>query len=400
MHTSPLAQPGTGYAGGMNVYVHELSQTMAERDVEVTVFTRKTGPDHPAEVVIRPGYRIVHITAGPEADLRVEALPEFAQLFAEGVLRWFEGHRVPDLVHSHYWLSGWSGALIKETLGIPLVNSFHTLGRVHDRTRREGEPAASPIRALTEDEVLARTEAVVASTPFEVADLITHYGAEPERLFLSPPGVDHLVFGPGMKSEARSSLGFGEEPLVLYAGRIQAQKGIDVAVEALAKLPERVAAGRGAPRLVVVGGPSGRRGEDELRFLLRLAAANGVADRVEFRDPVLHPAMATYYQAADALVMPSRAESFGLVAAEAQACGLPVVASNAGGLRHVVAHDHSGWVTSSIDPTEFADALVRVLDNPPYAARLGEGAIDHADRFSWRSTTDRLLDLYADVSER
>jgi D-inositol-3-phosphate glycosyltransferase len=400
MHTSPLAQPGTGYAGGMNVYVHELSETMADRDVNVVVFTRRTGLDQPKVVTRRPGYRVVHIAAGPPKDLRVDLLPEHVAEFAQGVVSAMSNADAAfDVIHSHYWLSGWSGVLVKEATGLPLINSFHTLGRIKDLTRRPGEPTSGPIRTLTEDEVLAKSDAVVASTPHEVQDLIAQYGADPSQLHVSPPGVDHLVFSPGDRVEARRWLGLGNEPIILYAGRIEPHKGVDVAVEALAKLPESVAAAPGLPQLVVVGGPSGRRGTHELDNLLRIANELGIGERTHFLPAQPHALLADFYRAADVLIMPSRSESFGLVAAEAQACGLPVVASDVGGLRYVIDDGRSGLMVDKLDASAFADALLSLLDDPGRSARFAHDAVANAEQFSWRSTAHRLLELYAAASQ-
>ncbi len=316
--------------------------------------------------------------------------------FAAGVVEWIRRElRALDVLHSHYWLSGWSGVLAKEATGVPLINSFHTLGRVKERAARSDEAPAPPIRALTEDQVLARSDAIVASTPYEVDDLVAHYGADPRRVHRSPPGVDRGVFHPGERAAARRRLGLGNEPLLLTAGRVEPHKGIDTAVRALAKLPDRLAAGVGRPHLLVVGGPSGRRGAHEMQFLRRLAAQGGVADRVHFIGAVPHGGLADYYRAADVLAMPSRSESFGLVAAEAQACGLPVVASDVGGLRFVVDHGVSGLIAPSPGTGDFADALVKVLDDPDARSRLSAGARAHAARFSWDATARRMLRLYA-----
>ena len=395
MHTSPLAQPGTGYAGGMNVYIHELSQTMADQNVEVAVFTRRTHDDQPEVIHHRPGYRVVHVDAGPRRELRVESLPHHVAEFADGVIRWMRDDPMPwKVIHSHYWLSGWSGVLVKEAMGARLINSFHTLGRVMDRTRRPDEPPVPPIRTLTEDEVLARSDAVVAATPHEVDDLRNHYGADGTRIHISPPGVDHIVFGPGDRSAARRWLGLGSEPLLLFAGRIQAHKGIDIAIRALAKLPERLVVGSGRPHLLIVGGPSGRRGEAELRFLNQLVGEHGLDERVHFVSAQPHTSLANFYRAADVLVMPSRSESFGLVAAEAQACGLPVVAADIGGLRYVIDDGNSGSLVRDLEPADFAEAVAAILDDEPTRARLAVGAVANAEKFSWRSTARRLLELY------
>ncbi len=391
MHTSPLAQPGQGNAGGLNVYMHELACTMAQRGLEVVVFTRRSSASQPHVVSVEEGYRVVHVAAGPEAQIPIADMAPYVGAFTDGVLRWVaEEGAIFDLVHSHYWLSGWAGVLVKEALGIPLANSFHTLGRIKDRNRRRDEAESSPMRTLTEEEVIAQSNCVIASTPFEFEDLLEHYGAAPERLCTSPPGVDHSIFKPGDKADARRWLGLANDPLVLYAGRIQAHKGIDVAVRAVAGIDDA--------HLVVLGGPSGPDGGEELAALHRLAATLEVRDRVHFLAPQPHDQLADFYRAADVLVMPSRSETFGLVAAEAQACGLPVVAARVGGIPYVVADGESGILLSDHDPDGYTKALRRILEDPDLAARLSSGAIAKADAFSWPATADRFLELYEGIT--
>ena len=258
VHTSPLAQPGTGDAGGMNVYIHEFARIMAGRGVEVDVFTRRTDPDQLPEVETSAGYRVVHVTAGPEEPLSTDKLADCVEDFADGVTSWIHARDVDyDVVHSHYWLSGWAGVMLKQRFGTPLANSFHTLGRVKDATRRDGEAPESLVRIATEHEVIARSNCVISATPAEFDDLIAHYGAAPERLCVSPPGVDHTVFAPGSRSTAREKLGIEWGPILLSVGRIQPLKRFDVAVEALAMVLPRYP----TARLVLIGGPSGPRGE-------------------------------------------------------------------------------------------------------------------------------------------
>jgi D-inositol-3-phosphate glycosyltransferase len=390
IHTSPLALPGSGDAGGMNVYIHELAQTMAARGVEVDVFTRGAGA---AEVEVVPGYRVVDLASGPLGS-GDDALAAAVGDFAEGVARWAVRHRRSyDVVHSHYWLSGWAGLLLHEVLRVPLAISFHTLGRVKDATRSPGQAPAGLLRLAAEAEVIARAGCVIASTPTEAAQLIEHYAASPERLCVSPPGVDHGIFRPGSRAEARAALGLvGEGPIVLFVGRLQPLKGPDVALAAFARLEMP------GSRLLVVGGPSGPHGEEEAARLRAAAAEVRLEDRVSFIPPVAHRELAAYYRAADVLVVPSRSETFGLVAAEAQACGLPVVAAAVGGLTHAVADGESGLLVSGWDPAEHAAALRRLLTDPDLAARLSAGAVAHAEQFSWPATADRLLELYAGIT--
>ena len=391
MHTSPLLQPGTGDAGGLNVYVDELGRTMAERGIEVDIYTRRTAPDQPDLVEVNDRYRVHHMAAGPPKPVPVGELPRWIGIYAEAVIEELRRGPPPDVVHSHYWVSGWAGVLVKEALEVPLANSFHTLGRIKDISRRSDEPGSSPMRTMTEEEVIARSDCVIASTPYEFDDLLDHYSANPERLCTSPPGIDHTVFRPGDRDAARMLLALPAAPIILFAGRIQALKGLDVAIGALAHMEVRA-------ELVIVGGPSGRAGQAEIEHLRALADGLGVRDRVHLIAPQPHERLAHFYQAADVLVMPSRSETFGLVAAEAQACGLPVVASRIGGLPFVVKDGVSGMLVEAGDEPGFAAALDRILGDPALRASLGEGAILKSAEFSWKATADRLLELYDGIS--
>jgi len=399
MHSCPLLRPGTGDAGGMNVYIDELAKTMARRGVDVVVFTRLTDEHIPEEVVVEPGYRVVHLPAGPMERIPIDALPEHAGAFGGEVISWTHSNRIVfDLVHSHYWVSGWAGVIVKEALGIPLANSFHTLGRIKDLTRRVDEPPASTMRLRTEQDVIDQSDCVISSTPYEFDDLLEHYGASPERLCVSPPGIDHSVFSPGDRAAARRVVGFGAEPILLSVGRIQPLKGPDIAVRALSLLPDVVSAGDGSPHLVFVGGPSGPSGDDEVRALAALSDELGISERVHMIDAQPHADLVDYYRAADVLVMPSRSETFGLVAAEAQACGLPVVASRVGGLPSVIADSEAGILVDGFEPTSFAAALTAILNHSGFAERLSKSAVEWSERFSWGATADRLLELYAGIT--
>jgi D-inositol-3-phosphate glycosyltransferase len=267
---------------------------------------------------------------------------------------------------------------------------------VKDLTRRSDEPPESLLRIAAEHEVIEGSDCVVASTPLEAADLLEHYGADPTRLCTSPPGVDHSVFSPGDRTAARAELGLGEEPLILFVGRIQPLKGVDVAIEALACIRADIP----DARLLIVGGPSGPGGESEVAALRSLVAERNLGGAVTMVDPVRHNRLVSYYRAADVLALPSRSESFGLVAAEAQACGLPVVAARIGGLQHVVSHEESGLLVDGWNPKDHALALGWILGDEGLRASLSEGAVAWAERFSWDATAHRFLELYAGAVSR
>ncbi len=391
LHTCPLTVPGVGDAGGMNVSIHEHALAMSRRGVAVDVFTRRADPDVAEVTEPAPGYRVVHVPAGPPEPLPIADQVGLVEAFTEGVLARLD--RPHDLIHSHYWLSGRAGLAIAARLGVPLANSFHTLGRVKDRTRRADQAPSPTERIDAEHAVIAGSACVIAATPLEASDLIDHYGADPTRLCVSPPGVDLETFHPGDRAAARRRLGLGDGPLVLVAGRVQPLKGVDVALEALARLRRRVPA-----RLLVVGGASGVGGSAELGRLRARAAEPDLAGAVEFRPAVPHADLADHLRAADVVHVPSRSESFGLVAAEAAACATPVVATEVGGLRYAVADGVGGLLVAGWDPQDHAEALERVLCEPGLAATLAEGAAQHARRFGWDATTDRLLELYAGIT--
>ena len=393
LHTSPLVQPGSGDGGGMNVYIDELARTLVDRGVGVDVFTRETGDLPRREVEVIPGYRVIHIPAGPPTIQPMAHLPETVAPFADGVIAHMRSNTY-DLVHSHYWLSGWAGLVVKRAVGIPLANSFHTLGRVKDATRRVGEPPESLVRIAAEQEVIAGSDCVIASTVYEADDLTRRYQADPARLCVTHPGVDHELFTPGSQPEARDLLGWDPGRVVLFVGRIQPLKGLDVAVEAFGRIHAEIP----GARMVIVGGPSGPNGVTELEQIHARIAELRLQSRVEFVPPRPHEEIASYYRAADVLLVPSRSESFGLVAAEAQACGLPVVAARVGGLAYTVEDATSGFLVDDWDPAAFAAAAIKILRDEDLAERLSKGAVEFAGRFSWEVAADRLLELYAGIT--
>ncbi|MBD5786690.1 D-inositol-3-phosphate glycosyltransferase [Cellulosimicrobium terreum] len=403
VHTSPLDQPGTGDAGGMNVYVTELSHALARQGARVEIFTRATSSAQPPVVEVADGVTVRHVTAGPFEGLDKHDLPGQLCAFTAGVLR-AEAHRPAgwyDVVHTHYWLSGQVGWLAADRWDVPLVHTMHTLARVKNAALAPGDAPEPLGRIIGEEQVVAESDALVASTQDEADDLVRDYAADPARVHVVPPGVDLDLFsplpdaGPGALDAARAALRAelglpADGPLVLFAGRVQLLKAPDVLVRALGVL-----AGRGGhvPTLVVLGGPSGRR--TAVRELEALAHQEGVAAQVVVRPPVPRDELARYYRAADVVAVPSHNETFGLVAAEAQASGTPVVAAAVGGLRTVVADDVSGVLVPGHDPAAWADALGDLLADDERRARLGRGARRASERYGWDVAAARMLDVYA-----
>ncbi|HEX9697526.1 MAG TPA: D-inositol-3-phosphate glycosyltransferase [Actinomycetota bacterium] len=403
MHTCPLDQPGTGDSGGMNVAVRSMASRMAELGVQVDLFTRAAGPEQHIDNV-DPGVRVVHLDAGPHEPVDKEDLPRYLWSFLCGLLRFEadEAHRmgvdepIYDLVHSHYWLSGWAGRLARDRLGVPLVHSFHTLGAVKNRALGPGDSPESPLRIRGEEKIVQTADRLFAPTEIEAADLTSLYGACPDRIRIVSPGVDTDRFRPGVPGAAKAALGLEDRRIALFVGRLQPLKRPDLAVRAIADLARRRPDLAREVTLVVVGGPSGRGGTSPAS-LRELAASLGIAGAVEVRDPVQHSMLPDYYRAADVVIMPSTTESFGLVALEAQACGTPVVASDAGGLRAAVRDGTTGLLVSGPDPGDYARAIEALLDDAPRRSMMGAAAARHARGLDWRRAAAGMLDVYEEI---
>jgi D-inositol-3-phosphate glycosyltransferase len=388
----------------MNVYVRELSSALARAGVACDVFTRAWSDDLPTVVDIEPGFRVHHICAGPPRPMAKEALPTVVEEFAEGVLKAMQGSEdlgtewdVPfDAVHANYWLSGVAGHLIKHRLNLPLVSTFHTLDRVKAEASPEEVEADSPHqRAEAEATVIRCSDTVLASCSVEAAQISELYGADPSRIRIVAPGVDHAFFGPGDRRQARRALGLdGSGPLLLFVGRIQPLKGVPVAVRTLASLiPDHPES-----RLVVVGGPSGPQGEVELARTRALVEELGLGEHVLFVPPQPHELLSTYYRASDVCLVPSRSESFGLVALESAACGTPVVASDVGGLRSLIDHGRTGFLVEDPAPEAFAAWVRQILAEPLLAERLATGSVLRARRYTWARAAHLLTEIYTDLT--
>jgi D-inositol-3-phosphate glycosyltransferase len=399
VHTSPLDQPGTGDAGGMNVYVVELARRLAARDVQVDLITRATSSDLPPAVDLEPGVTVRHVTAGPFEGLAKEDLPAQLCAFTSGLMR-LEAARPPgwyDLVHSHYWLSGQVAWLAAERWDVPLVHSMHTMAQVKNLTLPSGDSPEPAARAIGEAQVVEAADRLVANTDEEGHQLVDLYDADPDRVAVVPPGVDLGLFSPGSQTAARRALGIRDDAyLLLFIGRIQPLKAPDVLLRAAARLIADQPALRDRLVVAVVGGPSGT-GLARPEALQSLAAELGIADLVRFVPPVPQDQLPDWYRAADVTVVPSYSESFGLVAIESQACGTPVLAASVGGLRTAVADGYSGVLVDGHDPSAYADVLARLAGDPARRAALSRGALLHAGRFGWAATAAGMLEVYSDA---
>lgn len=388
LHTSPLAQPGSGDSGGMNVYVRELAAALAHRGATVTVYVRRWSHDLPSVVEVEPGVRVVHIDAGAP-DLSKEELYDIVEPFTENVLADIDQVGA-DVVHANYWLSGVAGHRIKHERDLPLVSTFHTLARVKAELG-DYEPQR---RVNAELDVVRCSDAVTASCHPEAQQLERLYHADPDRIEYVAPGVEHALFSPGDQAAARRAVGLGGGSLLLFVGRIQPLKGADVAVRALAALD------RPDARLVIVGGASGLEGGQEVDRMHEMVDVLGIADRVVFRPPQPHHLLGSYYRAADLTLVPSRSESFGLVALESAACGTPVIAAGVGGLRTLVEHGRTGFLIEGRDPAVYAAYIDQVLANPMLAATMAMNSTERAARYRWAGAAAHLVEVYEGLVAR
>jgi len=355
LHTSPLAQPGTGDGGGMNVYVRELVSALAQAGVQCRVYVRRWDDE-----------------------------------FADKVQADIEARGGVDVLHANYWLSGVAGRTLKQRLDLPLLTTFHTLARV----KAESGDQEPEFRAKAEAAVMACADVVLANATAEAEQLVHYYDCDPDRIEIVPPGVDHALFSPGSQAGARWALGTDDAPMLVFIGRIQPLKGVDVAVQALAGL-ERTDA-----RLWIVGGASGQEGNSEVTRIRDMISDLELTERVRFVPAKPHHLLSTYYRAADVCLLPSRSESFGLVALEAAACGVPTVASAVGGLLTLVEHGHTGYLVEGRNPEDYTERIDAILADPVLARRLSISAAARARTYTWSLSAARLRRMYEDLSTR
>jgi len=397
VHTCPLAVLGGKETGGMNVYVRELARELGRMGVRADVFTRSQNPAIPRVVTITEGVRVVHLTAGPEAPMPRERIRDHLDEFVDGV----EAFRIAggfdyDLIHAHYWLSGAVGLVLRDRWSVPLVQMFHTLGHLKNGVARASADREPAVRIEEEARILGAVDRIVAATTVERTHLVKHYGADPARIAVIPCGVDTNLFLPGDQAAARAALGLDDQLQLLYVGRLAPIKGLETLLDAMARL--RAAGTR--VHLSIVGGDAdeplnGHEGELRAR-LARLDLRSAVT----FVGAQPQERLRAWYVAADATVLPSHYESFGMVAMEAMACGIPVVASRVGGLQTTVRDGVTGLLVPDHDPAALAGALDRLLGDPDLRFRLGREGVQWAARHRWPCIAEAVCREYAALVER
>lgn len=396
MHTSPLATPGVGDAGGLNVYVAEVARRLGERGVSVDIFTRRTDAETSEIIDAYENVRVIHVAAGPASSVPKEQLPDLVSAFATALDPIADDY---DLIHSHYWLSGLVGLDLSQRHGLPLVHTMHTMARVKNAARGDDHVVEPDIREEGESKIVVGAQVLTANTPDEAAELKRHYDAQDEQIVVVPPGVDLHVFHPCNQVQSRDLYNVDQDAdVILFVGRIQPLKAPDVLIMAVAELLRRHPERRDRLRLIIIGSPSGPDAE-WAKTLPSLVQTLGLDDVVEFRPHSARDVLFRWYCIADVVGVPSYNESFGLVALEGQACGRPVVATDVGGLRHAVRDQRTGLLVAGQDASLWANALAAVLDDPERSARMRLAAAAHASRFSWDNSAAATLDAYNHAEE-
>ncbi len=427
VHTCPLAVLGGKEAGGMNVYVRELSKELGRRGIEVDIFTRSQNPITTFTHTLGQNVRIVHLPAGPLKPYDKNQVFRYLPQFVENIHKFKGSESTPyDVIHGHYWLSGWAGLLLRKKWRVPVVQMFHTLAHLKNDIAHSQAELEPLFRAEREGEIMQQVDRIITATPVEKAQLSWRYSAPAEKIETIPCGVDLKLFRPVSKEVARARVmsrvpGIRAKKLVLLVGRIEPIKGVDVLIEAVRQLRARWEA-EGHPatadelQILIVGGGTGLAGTTtrsgrSLSLLpapvdnnpeatrLRLLVQNlGLADQVLFVPSQPQEQMPYFYSAADLTIMSSHYESFGMAALESQACGTPVIASRAGGLPFAVQDNFSGRLVEPGQPQELAETMAQLLDDDGLRRQLGQQAASRAEQFGWRSIANNVIETYMQLA--
>lgn len=402
-HTCPLATLGGKDTGGMNVYVRELTRCLGQSGVHVDVFTRSQD-EHVPHVLhdLGHGNRVVHVPAGPEMPLPKKELATYIPQFVAGIEKFAAEKNIHyDLIHSHYWTSGIAASQLKTAWKIPIVHMYHTLVLMKNRIARDQREIEGEYRVKGEKQVLHIADRIIAATPAEQAQLEFLYHADSRKLVVIPPGVDTSHFYPISADEAKAFIGMPTDSnLLLFVGRIEPLKGIDTLIRAMAILALKGIFDQYPHFLVIIGGDPEAQHQDmdaEMARLKILCGELGICDQLIFLGKRSQDTLPYYYSSAEVLIMPSHYESFGMVALEAMACGIPVVASQVGGLAFLVQDGMTGYVVPDDEPQVLAERLIQLITNPQLRQQLGRQACEYAQEYDWQKVTERIIKVYQEV---
>ena len=401
VHTSPIAELGGSKTGGMNVYIRELAQELAQRGLHIDIYTRQSHPADPTiDTRLGANIQVINIPAGaPVPILPDQVFPHLPE-FTTGVMEFAaRENRTYDVIYSHYWLSGWVAQQLKAKWNIPFVQMFHTLGYMKNRIATgNSTPATADQRSLTETLIMQWADRVIAATPAEHAQMLWLYRADRRKIEVISPGVNPERFHPTSAHDARLSLALPDDvQILLFVGRIEPLKAVDSILEAMhiarQKNPQHIQ----QTRLIIVGGNPQNPADTELQHLQQVAHQLGVHDLTQFVGAKDQTELRSYYAAALAVIMPSEYESFGMVALEAMASGTPVIASHIGGLAYLVKDGVTGFLVPVREPPQLADRILRMLENPSIVETMRQQAVEVAQHYTWSTIADQVLQVFESV---
>jgi D-inositol-3-phosphate glycosyltransferase len=402
MHTCPLAPLGGKNTGGMNVYIRELSRELGRRGVAVDIFTHAQNLERPVVVQMARNVRVIHIQAGPVEHIDKNELPQYVPEFAANMQKLAtETGTHYDVIYSHYWLSGMVAELLRDAWGTPIVQMFHTLGKMKNHVAQRVEEQEIDERISGESHLMQVVDRLVAANPIDRQHMLDLYQAPADKITVIPCGADLTLFHPVPRDEAREELGIPEaRKLVTFVGRIEALKGVDTLFRAVAHLVEQDPTWRERMMVAIVGGTPEDETDDltpEMRRLRTLRDELALNDVISFVGAQPQETLPYFYSAAEVVVMPSHYESFGMVAVEATACGTPVIASNVGGLTYTIKDGVNGFLVPPKEPTALAERMEAILTNPALRDHMGNAGVQRANRFSWIAVADQILQLVGEV---
>ncbi len=401
-HASPLALLGGVDSGGQNLYVDQVARNLAALGYEVDIFTRWEDATLAQIVEYLPGVRIINVKAGPVKVIPKEQIFGFMDEFAATMTAFITEYDVTyEVIHAHFWMSGYVAAQIKDSLGIPFVITFHALGKI--RRIHQGTADGFPDCRFAIEELVARkADLVISECPQDKEDLMIHYYVSEEKLKVIPCGFDRTEFYPMDRRRAKQRLGINpDEHVILQLGRMVPRKGVDNVIRSLGIMNRK----QDLPvRLLVVGGESDHPDPlktPEIARLQQIAIAENVLDKVTFVGRKSRNQLKYYYNAADVFVSTPWYEPFGITPLEAMACGTPVIGSNVGGIKYSVRHGKTGFLVPPNEPEILSERLLEVISDRSFARLLSNNAIKHVNsNFTWEIVTANIAKVYERVSAK
>ncbi len=403
VHASPLAPMGGKKTGGMNVYIRELAKQFGESDIAVDIFTRRSDRNQPViDTTLGANVRVINVNCGPAHVLNPDEIYPYLSQFVAGVIAFSTKQNISyDVVYSHYWLSGWVAYKLKEVWNIPIVQMFHTLGHMKKRIQQSSSriQMLPDVRIRVETQVVEWADRIIAATQAEQAQLLWLYRADRRKIEIVPPGVNADHFHPIPEDEAKVKLGIDQNTrLLLFVGRIEPLKAVDTIIQSADQILEQRPQLMQKLRIAIVGGDPNDPNDTELMRLQKEVAERNLDAHVQFLGAKGHPLLPYYYSAAEAVIVPSDYESFGMVALEAMASGTPVVASEVGGLAFLVRDGETGYLIPARDSQALSERLLELLETPQHRQRLGKNAVELAQQYQWSKIKDQLLDVFDELT--